>query len=311
MAKKPAKRPKIQQRPDRFVSQASAEALVRYGPRLGALEQLQAEALGQYRSGVENATQGRIAVQASVDQVIPQIEQTWQTLGVGPGGGDTPFAKLLSQQRASTFQDLQARKVRAAEAEVQQRAQAQAQLGENLGKVDAERRSIADEIGAFTTATAGTLRGQNAERQQAWKIANLNADTSRRGQDLELKKFGLEQSAEDRRFGQEQANEFLQEGIDPATGQYLPGRAPSSKGGGARTGAKGQKLADPKRHEEKASYVSELQNAIKTEIQDVKEANPRLKGKALRSAVARSLQKELPKSSYWQNEDGEIMYSQP
>lgn len=156
-------------RSQRFIDEASAQSLVRYGPELSVLRQLMSEASSSYRQKVHSAQAGAAGIQAAVAAARPQLEAIYpDAVGGIPG---------LS--RVQALNDLVGRGVRAQESAAGARRTALQELASDRAKLAGRRTDIAQEIGAFTTATAGTLGEKASERDLRNRIS-LRSDTTRR-----------------------------------------------------------------------------------------------------------------------------------
>src|SRR3712207_3488460 len=93
-------------KPDWLATAAERQALLRYTPEIDSLAALIRDADVQRRTSIAQASASRRAVEQGVDQVLPQVRQTEQTLGLDRWTPDTTFGQVLAQQRAAATQAL-------------------------------------------------------------------------------------------------------------------------------------------------------------------------------------------------------------
>lgn len=217
MAKK-----KTKGRSDPFVSQANSLSLVRYGPEISALTALMRQAEDDYQQSVRGAKSTAQLIQSSVDRAAPTVRAAYdrsqgeatQAFGIAapdlaalPAG--SPFRAVagieqagltgrLAEQAASTTAELQDRRVAAQEGSQWAQQAARRQLSSDRGKISQRATDLAGEQGAFTASTIQDLIGSDAKARQDAAAAQGRLDQSER-------------------------NSVRSSGIDPDTGQPIPG----------------------------------------------------------------------------------------
>src|SRR5215213_2577465 len=67
---------------NRFTRQAALEALVRFGPELSGLKELQREAIAAYRTGVRQAHGTSRGIVGAVDQARPGVRRIYDDAGI-------------------------------------------------------------------------------------------------------------------------------------------------------------------------------------------------------------------------------------
>jgi hypothetical protein len=207
-------------RRDPYADQAAAQALVRFGPETSALTALLRAAEQSYEDRVRTAVASRRRSVGAVDAALPQVSAAYagaqaavQPAFTAQGGVEAGALQArLGEADALARAQLAARSVSAVEGEGAARDQALRDFRTDRGKIGDRATDLAREIGAFTTATAGDLRGADAAAQA--KIDELNA-----------------------RLRQDERESIRSAGFDPDTGAPLPGGKADpnrDKGGGKK-----------------------------------------------------------------------------
>lgn len=298
-------------RKSRFISEAAQQALVRFGPELSGLRELQRQAEKNFSTGVQTARVSGAAIGAAIDEAAPQVARIYDRAGLdqarvahtlvgqdlaGLGGVANSIkagasleagamAGRLGEARANALTELQTRGVQAREGEGFAVKKARDEFVEAIGQVLRRKQDVRREKGAFTSATAGDLR--EASRDRALR--------------LHIEQLGNDQSEE---------NSWRSAGYtgDPAKGgKPIPGgpadmNDPRDKPKGRR-GATGEKLATGEQHEKRSSYIAELRTEVSEAVEDLKASGFKGDKKALRRAVARELQTERPSRTTWVKKD--------
>lgn len=236
--------------------QAAMEALVRYGPEISGLRELQAQAESNYRTAVQQARGGARAIRQGVRQARPQFNAIYDRAGEaqtraaqvyeGNVEGLAPAAdpikaaiageqRLLSgqiaQSRAADMSMLRQRSLGAREGRVLGERQALQTRADELGKILQRRQDLRGEQGAFMAATLGELMEERRGRRQQLRLERM----AQRGQ---TRRTRITQRGQNRRAVQEQRqserNSLRSAGIDPDTGRPIPGgrldpRAPQNR----------------------------------------------------------------------------------
>lgn len=182
MAKKPKRRPASS-----FTSQASKDALVRFGGSQQQLNELLAQAQGTYRQTVSAARGGALVQQRAIDQTLPQVQTAYDdaikrrgalTAGLnadlaGLGGGigkDIVAATQLessgalgriADEKARNVTDLGSQRVRATQGAVYAGQQARNTLASDLAKIYGKQSTLTDQIGAYTQSQADKYSSQD------------------------------------------------------------------------------------------------------------------------------------------------------
>ena len=202
--------------------QAELDALVRYGPELSGLLELQRQAQSNLKSGVQSARGNARGIIAAVDRARPEMAGVYDAAASTQAASSSvvtpdpaalaakdPMAMALAaeagaaqsrigESRASALGDLTQRRVSAREGQQFAVQNARSTFADEIGQILRRKQSLNAEVGAFTASTAGELRKQAQEQQ-------LRVD---------LEKMGNSQS---------ERNSLRSAGINPDTGQPIPG----------------------------------------------------------------------------------------
>jgi hypothetical protein len=196
-------------RRNRFVNQATLEALVRFGPELSGLKELQRQAIMEYATGVKQAhgvARGTVGI---IDQARPTVRKIYDDAGVSasqhasmltgdvaalPGVANsikagaqleaTHSLAALRDAKSAALTDLQSRRVAAKEGETFAVNRAHTELVDSLAKVLGRKQDLRREQGAFTALTSGNLRQAAQERADNLSIARGRIKATERGQTL-------------------------------------------------------------------------------------------------------------------------------
>lgn len=193
----------------RILTQAQAQALVRYQPQLDALKGLMGQAEANFAAKVNEANLGQEAIQGSVARTAPALHRMIGGLGLDASrrGIDLQedVAKLgnvansikaatlmegagaanrLAQTDAFNMADLGNRYVQAAQGAVFAKKSARRGLESDVTKIAEQVQSVLGQKGAFTAATIESLTNASAQRALQDRISRRSAVTTRRGQDI-------------------------------------------------------------------------------------------------------------------------------
>lgn len=189
----------------RFASQAALEALVRFGPEMSGLKELQRTALSNFDLGVHQAHGSADAIVGAVDQAKPGLAKVYDNAGLKQAGlagtlighdiaglgpiadsikagaslEATGAADRLNLAKTQALTDLSSRKVRAREGEQFAIGNAKNQLVSELTKILNRKQDLSREKGAFAAATINDL--SQAAADQAFK-ATENAKNRKNSQ---------------------------------------------------------------------------------------------------------------------------------
>lgn len=217
-----------------YAEQAANQSILRFGPEESVLAALLRDAEERFGTASRQAKSARQYTVAAVDAATPQLQQAYQAAGqaVSPAftsGGGVEASALqarLAESQAQAAQQLQARRVGAYEGEGAARSQALRDLASDRGKVLQRLQDLQQEKGAFTTSTIADLVG--ADRKAEADAAELQS-----------------------RLDQQERNSIRSSGIDPDTGQPIPGgkldqkaKSKSNQGRGWASQAAHTKAAD-------------------------------------------------------------------
>jgi hypothetical protein len=181
----------------KFVSQATLEALVRYGPELSGLRELQRTAKSNLRLGVNQAHGTARGIEMETRRAAAPLAAVYDRAGLqqasiahtlighdlaalGPGAdafkaaGATEQAGAagrLAEAKTQALTDLTSRGVRAKEGEAFQINQARSQFISDLTKVLQRKQDLRGEAGAFKAATIDKLAKDQADRALRKDIA--------------------------------------------------------------------------------------------------------------------------------------------
>ena len=234
-----------------WASEAAQEALVRYGPEISALNELQNEATSGYDTSVLQAKRGARGVVSQVAAERPAVRQIYDRAGLSQARtattleGDTASLggvadsikagasleqtvglRHLREAKAAALTDLSNRAVAAREGRVFAVNQAKTDLAKTLAQIFQRRVDLGNEMGAFQSSTANQL---------------LQADLDRKSQ----------QAIAGARLDQQERDSLRSAGIDPNTGQpikngKLDPNSPLNRSrtgkGGSGSGGKGGRL---------------------------------------------------------------------
>ena len=201
MAKKP--------RRSRYASEAAAESLVRFGPQLEALQELQQQAVENRAQSIAQAKGGAAGTIAEIDRTLPQMRALYDQAGrdaaqraaiLGPDlAGLGPVAnsirraaqieqgqgaRMLGQSAVNSIGGLLERRVGTKEGEKFQTQNAQSQFVSDLAKLMTRRQGLAGQAGAFqaTTISELTREDRKARRDAREAAAKLDLDTAKFGE---------------------------------------------------------------------------------------------------------------------------------
>lgn len=231
-----------------FLGQAAAETLVRYGPEIAGLQELQRSARQTYRGDVRAAHAGATGITSAVKVATPEMRRTYrqsardearaaavtnQDVAGLPGTSNSVkaaisleqggFKQQLAGERAGALGELAQRGVDARAGEAFQVKAARRNYRQDLASILARKRSLAKEAGTFEAQTLYNLGQDQAARDLRLRIANIGARTSRlnallsaetqqRGQDLSA---ATQQRGQDlARQSQREAHRIAQENAD-------------------------------------------------------------------------------------------------
>lgn len=244
-------------RSNRFVDQASLEALVRFGPELSALSELRREAIGEANTSIASARSSGRFVRQGIAAARPDIRNAYSQAGqvaqqqsivsnadvAGlPANSPERAAALLEQSglkgrlaesQAQAQTDLTQRSVGSRQGQAAAVTTARSKLASDLTKILDRKISLAQEEGAFTASTAQSLQEQATKDAQALQIAGA-------------------------RINQSERNSLRSAGINPDTGRPIPnGRLDPNRPGVSG----GRKLKAPSSRD--ASLVGEAVSLAK------------------------------------------------
>jgi hypothetical protein len=252
-----------------FAQQAADLSLVRYGPEVSALTALLRQAQTDLSQRTASARSGAQLIQSSVDAARPDIQGIYDTAGQQataaqqiaapqlaalPAGSPFAAAAALEQSglatrlagaRAGALTDLTQERIGAAQGAVGETQAAQRAYAQARGQIGQRAQDLAQEQGAFTASTIQDLMSADAKAQ---------ADAAKQQASLT----------------QSERNSVRSSGIDPDTGQPIPGgkldpNAPKNK-------PKPTPWANPK---DQAAAANTLHSAL-DEIKSLKADSPNL-----------------------------------
>jgi hypothetical protein len=194
---------------NRFINQAALEALVRFGPELSGLKELQREAIMEYATGIKQAHGAARGIVGMIDQARPGVRKIYDDAGVSaskhasmlsgdvaqlPGVANsikagaqlegTHALAALRDAQSAALTDLQSRRVAAKEGEAFAVQRAHTELVDSLAKVLGRKQDLRREQGAFTALTARELRQSEQQRQDNLNIARGRIKATERGQNI-------------------------------------------------------------------------------------------------------------------------------
>jgi len=272
--------PRPRRRRNRFSDQAALEALLRFGPELSGLRELQLAAQQQFTTGVRQATAGRRAIGQAITAAQPdvraiynragdRVENTNAVLGSSMEGApaslqaalaqeQSGFSNRLEESRADALTDLKGRRVAAREGEHTAIRAARDEFANTLAQVMRRNLDLQRERGAFTAMRSGELRQAAQERADQFALKEMDLTQSER-------------------------NSLRSAGIDPSTGKPIPG-GPLTDGGG-RAGGRGGRATNEK-HLEWETTIEQIANTAK-----------RYRGKMSRAEIVEKLKAGRPQQT--------------
>lgn len=175
----------------RFASQAALEALVRFGPELSGLKELQRTAQSTFDTSVHQAHGTANAIIGTIDQAKPQVAKIYDEAGLkqaatagtlighdlaglghvadsikaGAALEAAGSADRLNTAKAAALTDLTQQRVRARQGEQFAVGNAKDQFVAALEKILTRKQDLAREKGAFSAATINDLAQAAAERR--------------------------------------------------------------------------------------------------------------------------------------------------
>jgi hypothetical protein len=232
-------------KPDPYATQAQNITTSRYGPEISALAALMRQAEEDRDTSYRQAKTGRQFTVGAVDQARPQITQAYRgaAQAIQPAfaqGGGIESAALgarMGEAGALAQSQLAARRVSAVEGEQAARVQAQRNFTSDRAKIGQRATDLARESGAFTASTIQDLIG--ADTKAATDLAGRQATLT-----------------------QQERNSQRSAGIDPDTGQPIPGGKLDPKA----NKPKGAGWASQEAQTAAGSEISRLINAAKGEM---------------------------------------------
>ncbi len=222
---------------NQFATQAGLEALLRFGPQEQALADLRQTAVDTYGQTVRAARGAAAGTTAAIQQATPGMRRLYNTtigdqrkrqalvtadvaklgnvadtLKAGSALEDNVWSRNIHAQKASSLEALAQQRVAAAQGRQFAVQNAGRVLQSDLAKVFRSKQQLAQQKGVFTDLTAQKLADAAAKQQQ--EVAMKNAS-----------------------LAQQERNSLRASGIDPDTGQPIPGGKLDRKGG--KGGSKG------------------------------------------------------------------------
>lgn len=211
-------------RRNRWANRAALEALLKYGPAVGELADLQRAAQSDFSSSVKGARASAHGTVQAVRAARPEIRDVYAdakgaSQGVSDVIGDTSglpasmqaaltqeqtgFGNRLAEERADALTDLTSRGVAAREGKGAAIRAARDDYAGQLQQILAKRLDLAGQQGTYTSL----------------RTSELQDEAQKRADQFALKQLGLDQS---------ERNSIRSSGVDPDTGKPLPGKGPKS-----------------------------------------------------------------------------------
>lgn len=211
-----------------YAQQAADLTLTRYGPEISALTALLRQAQTDRDTRISAAKSGAQLIQSSIDQARPGINSIYDTAGSQasaaqavaapqlaalPAGSPFAAAAALEQSgltsrlagaRANALTDLSQQRIGAAQGAVGEQQAALRTFGQARGQIGQRAQDLAHEEGAFTASTIQQLLGADSAAAADAANQQANRDNTR-------------------------GNALIGAGVDPNTGQPLPGHGPKPK----------------------------------------------------------------------------------
>jgi hypothetical protein len=224
-------------RQGRFASRAALEALLRFGPQVSGLTELQRAAEDQFSSSVKGARAAARGTVQAVRAARPQVRDVYHDAAhaskdiaqvIGPNMAGVPaslqaaiaqeqtgFGNRLQESKAAALTDLTSRGVAAREGKGAAIRAARDDFAGQLQQILRQRIDLAGQQGAFQALRQGELRDE----------------AQKRADQFALKQMGLTQ---------EERNSLRSSGLDPDTGKPIPGGKldPTTKGKGKGKGSR-------------------------------------------------------------------------
>jgi hypothetical protein len=281
---------------NRFINQAALEALVRFGPELSGLKELQREAIMEYATGIKQAHGAARGIVGTIDQARPGVRKIYDDAGVSaskhasmlsgdvaalPGVANsikagaqlegTHALAALRDAQSAALTDLQSRRVAAKEGEAFAVQRAHTELVDSLAKVLGRKQDLRREQGAFTALTARELRQSEQQRQDNLSLGRGRIRATLHGQAVTAK--GQQLSHQDR---------IRQQNLSHA--DRVAARKNKGKGGGKGRSGYGPNGESPAAHDKFASSVEDI----------VSTARPWVRAGLTRQQIVAKLKKGRP-----------------
>lgn len=250
-----------------WASDAALQAIVRFGPEEQGLTALAQQARADYGTSVRQAHGTAAAVIDATQHAIPAVTRIYDQAGLaqartahsaslvsgalanlGPAADTIKAGSALevAQQlgnlrsaRSAALEDLQTRQVAARQGEGFAVQQARSKYVSDMSKLLERSQGLRREKGAFTASTINALAEAERKRQVTLRGQTLQAQTTRRGQDL---------SHTDRQASITQRREAAAQRAAQKAAETMPG---------------GAKLATPQAHGKVADQVTQMASWIR------------------------------------------------
>jgi hypothetical protein len=194
---------------NRWASEAAQQTLLKFGPQIDALNQIQKEAESAYGVGVAQGHGNADSLTSTIGQAVPQVGAIYDQAGLDqarsastvnndiatlPGlSGNLRAAIALEQQnagsrvstgRAQALTGLAQQKVAARAGGVYGAQKAHDDLVSQLSKIFDQRTSLASQSGTFQALTQNQLQDKATARADTLASQQAGRDVTIRGQDL-------------------------------------------------------------------------------------------------------------------------------
>jgi hypothetical protein len=190
---------------NRFASQAALEALVRFGPELSGLKELQRSAQSNFLTAVNQARGSANSIVGTIDSAMPQVSKIYDDAGLkqaavagtlmhkdvaglsgvadsikaGASLEAAGAANRLNESRSSALTDLSQQKVRARQGEQFAIGNARDQFVSAVEKILNRKQDLRREQGAFKAATINDLAEAEANRVLKRQEGAANRENAR------------------------------------------------------------------------------------------------------------------------------------
>lgn len=231
-----------------YKRQAKAQTRLRYGAEANALKDLSREARGDLRRSVNTSAGIARSLVSALSQQPEQVERIYSETGLTPEvrenlAGASPFQQRQATEMAMADRELVDRQVQAREGAAFAINTAVKNFRSDIKDINRQRTRLANEAGLYGSTLLEQLIGED-------RAARAEAKQQRRDQ-----RFQANQNAMNR--ANQQAVSLIGKGVDPATGQVIPGVKEQQNAKDAQDAAEKRAAKREKKREAKVKETRE------------------------------------------------------